>query len=566
MGAAASSLCRRQKSKVSNTQVSAFTDDGEEDELDIDYTIGFNAKAAEQFGWGGNPSGESRNESDEFRVLRVSSLSGQVTLYVAGGKHKKPVQYANDRLCPRAEEQPRHCDRCPFCPGNEAKTPPSVLCFDASGVEELTAGAGSGWSVRVFPNIFPMLICPVAFYGEAHTEALLNIPHSCVASGLHSNHKVRHEAENNMHHQVDAMGASEVVVESPSHNALLALQEPENICMSLKAVVARCKVLGKQPWAKQLLIFKQYGPLSGGSLVHPHTQVVSLPTLPPPLVSRLEHSMYIHNTHGRCPICFSCVDPFLRPSGSVSNKSISATQGSKDLSFSPRVQTPNSPMTVNEEETDPKVMASSRLVHITDHFVVSVPYASSSQYSMTVAPRRHAAHFSDATPEELEDLAKILALLAQALYHGLDDPSYNIYVRTAPSVASMRVRGREVSQEEISSCLHWILEFRPRFPADLGGFEIASGVRVVSGLPEDHAAELRAWVKDRIEDGVRPVVPLPRSGSHRSHRAHSRVSSKGRQSDDTPDTLRSGSKGGRSHTLPPTTSIDLHSQGKRVSC
>mmetsp|Transcript_80717 Transcript_80717/g.237209 ORF Transcript_80717/g.237209 Transcript_80717/m.237209 type:complete len:584 (+) Transcript_80717:82-1833(+) len=517
MGGAAASL-RRPKKKVSHTQVSVINEHYEDD-LDVDYTIGFNFKAAEQYGWGGNPSGESRTESDEFRVLRVSSLSGQVTLYVAGGKHTKPVQYALDRACPRAEEQPPHSDRCPFCPGSEAKTPPSVLCFDCNGVEELTGDPGSNWSVRVFPNIFPMLICPVAFYGKAHKEALSDIPHSVVAAGLHSNNKVRREGENHSQLQVDAIGASEVVVESPRHNALLALQEPVNICLALKALAARGRALSKQPWAKQLLFFKQYGPLSGGSLVHPHMQVVSLPVLPPPLVSRLEHSLYIHSSQGRCATCCSCVDPFVRNTGKTnvptlsSNASLGSakTVGLPPVLLTPRVITPNSPNTPGSvcEESNAEATASSRLVHITEHFVVSVPYASSSQYSMTVAPRRHSAHFQDATPEELADLSRILALLAQALYHGLDDPSYNIFIRTAPSATAVRARGREVSQDDISACFHWILEFRPRFPADLGGFEIASGVRVVSGLPEDHAAELRSWVKARLEDNVQPVRPLP---------------------------------------------------------
>jgi len=173
-----------------------------------------------------------------------------------------------------------------------------------------------------------------------------------------------------------------------------------------------------------------------------------------------------------------------------------------------------------EEVQEHSISGPSRLVHLTDHFVVSVPYAASSQYSMTIAPRRHCAHFLDATPEELHDLSILLALLSQVLYHGLDDPSYNIFIRTAPCVDHIRLRGREVGADEIAACCHWMLELRPRFPADLGGFEIASGVRVVSGLPEDHAAELRGWVKERLEDDMRPVVPVP------EHPAYSRAASK----------------------------------------
>merc|ERR1712194_240299 len=92
---------------------------------------------------------------------------------------------------------------------------------------------------------------------------------------------------------------------------------------------------------------------------------------------------------------------------------------------------------------------SSRLVHITEYFVVSVPYSSGSQYSMVIAPRRHCADFLDSTPEELEDLAALLALLAQAIYVGLDDPSFNIFIRSAPSISPLQIQGREVFKDEI---------------------------------------------------------------------------------------------------------------------
>jgi hypothetical protein len=161
----------------------------------------------------------------------------------------------------------------------------------------------------------------------------------------------------------------------------------------------------------------------------------------------------------------------------------------------------------------------SRLVHVTDHFIVSVPYSSSSQYSLTVAPRRHCAHFYEITDEEIKDLASVLALMSQAIYKGLDDPSYNVFIRTAPADdAGIKIgpHDEEMKPEDIRKIFHWIVEIRPRFPADLGGFEIASGIRVVSGLPEDHAKDLRGWVKERIEANVEPIKSEARKGSRPS--------------------------------------------------
>lgn len=438
-----------------------------------------------------------RDEADEFRVMRMSGLSGNVSLFVAGGKHKKPVQYDDKRLCPRAAEQPSHWEKCPFCVGNESKTPMNVLAFDDNGTA-LPVGHVGPWSVRVFPNTFPMLICPPCLYGKAHHESLESLPHSVVARGVHANTKVRRDRESgdpNVN-QVDAIGASEVVVESPIHNALLALQSPRHIELLLSALILRGKALGQHTWAKQLLFFKQYGPLSGGSLVHPHTQIVSLPLVPPPLLARLEYSLFAYEEYGECPVCRTLVDPFIEE-----RRPCSPT--------TPSTCSPRSPGSQS-------CCAPSRLVHLTDHFVVSVPYAASSQYSMTVAPRKHSANFLDLDAEEKRDLAQVLSLLAQVLYYGLDDPSYNIYIRTAPCVSPVKVRGRDVSAKELSQCFHWILEIRPRFPADVGGFEINSGIRVVTGLPEDHAAELRGWVRDRLDAGAKPVpssVPFTKHSS-----------------------------------------------------
>eukprot|EP00930_Biecheleria_cincta_P007005 TRINITY_DN108141_c0_g1_i1.p1 TRINITY_DN108141_c0_g1~~TRINITY_DN108141_c0_g1_i1.p1 ORF type:complete len:477 (-),score=72.41 TRINITY_DN108141_c0_g1_i1:303-1733(-) len=409
-------------------------------------------------------------EADEFRVLRKSDLSGHVTLFVAGGKHKKPVQYASQNQDLRADEQPHHSEKCPFCVGNEAKTPKSVLEF---GKEEIKSPLTeeeehSSWLVRVFPNIFPTLICPVEFYGRDFQDGLDDLAHSVVAEGRHANHKVSSTGK-----QVDAIGVSEVVVESPVHNALLALQKPDRIALVLRALVSRGKEVTRQSWAKQIMYFKQYGPLSGGSLIHPHTQILSLPIIPPPLLARLEYSLHAYETNGqRCAVCQCCVDDFLNEN--------------------------------DDELSAPS--AGSRHVHTTQHFVVSVPYAASSQYVMQIAPKRHMSDFLDSTPQELADLAEILSLLSQVLYASLHDPSYNMFIRSAPSHFPVFARGREITEEQTKKCFHWIVEVRPRFPADVGGLELASGVRVVSGLPENHAAELREFVADRFRENLRPLT------------------------------------------------------------
>src|SRR5256885_15213171 len=48
---------------------------------------------------------------------------------------------------------------CPFCPGNESKTPPEILGYRPSAAGGPAAPKDSpGWRVRVVPNKFPALM------------------------------------------------------------------------------------------------------------------------------------------------------------------------------------------------------------------------------------------------------------------------------------------------------------------------------------------------------------------------------------------------------------------------
>merc|ERR1712157_442635 len=95
------------------------------------------------------------------------------------------------------------------------------------------------------------------------------------------------------------------------------------------------------------------------------------------------------------------------------------------------------------------------------------------------------------TLEEVEDLAAVLQLIMEALFYSLDDPEYNIYFFSVD-------REEEVC-DGASEAVHWVMEVHPRFPAELGGMELASGIRVISGLPEDWAQQFRKTVEERLE-------------------------------------------------------------------
>lgn len=407
------------------------------------------------------------DESEETRVLRQNFFTGRWTLYIAGGKAKKPLQYGeSDRSVPRATDQPTYCEICPFCPGCEQKTPDSLLIIDKDGGmhegdDDLICQPCGKWSVRVIPNIFPTLITPSGAYGDSYHKKLETLPHSSVASGKHSNaftFPVPFESlspiEKDSTRQTDAIGYSEVVIEDTVHNALLGISTPEQAALALRALQHRGRVLRSKPGVQMLFYFKQYGPLSGGSLVHPHMQVCTSPVLAPEFQTRLDLGSTFYKEHGCCAACRNLVE---EPTG----------------------------------KTNPGSLAPARLVAESDHFVASVPFASGKKYRVSICPKVHEASWLEVDQERIEDLAWILQLVMEGFYYGFDDPSYNFYIFSVD-------RDELLDTKDYRQSAHWTLEILPRFPADLGGLELASGIRCLNGMPADHARELRAAVEARL--------------------------------------------------------------------
>lgn len=405
----------------------------------------------------------------EFRVLRQSVYSGQWTLYSGGGATKKPDQYLlkGGIRDLRAEEQLVHDASCPFCPGNEHRTPDPLLSIDSQGRMRMGPDLPKDWRVRAIPNIFPLLVTPPGAYGESFEQKLESMPHSGVARGKHQNEKTYHRGPG--FPQVDAIGFSEIVIEDPAHNGLMGIINHEQIALSLRALHERGQVLRKKDGMKQLLFFKQYGSLSGGSLLHPHFQLLALPIVAPAFYSLLERAIEHHRRKDMCNRC-----RFLKG--------------------------------------EPLSLDSSRLIHRSTHFFAAVPFAGR-EYSVSIVPLKHGHSWLEIGQEELEDLAFVLQLVMEALYHHLDDPSYDLFIKSLDCEEMI-----QAWPDNIKDAFHWTLEIQPRFAAQIGGVELATGIRVGDRLPEDAAKELRGAVAERLKFR-RHVTQVPDGSNNLSEAA-----------------------------------------------
>jgi UDPglucose--hexose-1-phosphate uridylyltransferase len=169
---------------------------------------------------------------------------------------------------------------CPFCPGNESRTPPAVYqqC-DASG----------RWQLRVVPNMYPAVsgdFLPNADDGPQVKPADSDIPFNADHCAV-----------------VPAVGAHEVIIESARHVDHMAALSPSELRCVLAAYSARLAAWRNDGRFRYGLVFKNQGPFAGASLAHVHSQLIALPDLPPAIEREYRNAEREFEQSTRCPYC-----------------------------------------------------------------------------------------------------------------------------------------------------------------------------------------------------------------------------------------------------------------------
>jgi UDPglucose--hexose-1-phosphate uridylyltransferase len=159
---------------------------------------------------------------------------------------------------------------CPFCEGNESKTPPEITAIrNGSGPNQ------PGWEVRVIPNKYPAL----------------RIEGGLDRRGLGA------------YDRMNGVGAHEVIIESPNHSQELADAPLDHIHKVLRTYRERLVDLLRDQRFKYVLIFKNHGAAAGASLSHPHTQLIATPITPLTLVEELNSAKDHYLDKERCLFC-----------------------------------------------------------------------------------------------------------------------------------------------------------------------------------------------------------------------------------------------------------------------
>lgn len=188
---------------------------------------------------------------------------------IAHERAKRPHELSSEK---KNSPLPSRDDLCPFCPGNEERTPPEVMRLTRNG--EHPTGC---WDVRVVPNAYAAL-------------------------GLNG-YKITRKKEGDLFRKMDGVGIHEVIVESPLHNDVISLMEASQVQMILYAYRARYNEINRHPLVQYTLIFKNHGKAAGTSLVHPHTQIIGTPIAPPYIRRKSRVAMHYYDNSGKCLYC-----------------------------------------------------------------------------------------------------------------------------------------------------------------------------------------------------------------------------------------------------------------------
>jgi UDPglucose--hexose-1-phosphate uridylyltransferase len=324
--------------------------------------------------------------------LRHDPITGR-SVIIASERAKRPRQQL-DRPDPTLKE----AEPCAFCPGNEALTPPEVWALRKDG----TRADQPGWSVRVVPNKYPAL--------ESSGASIAK--------------------KDGIYESASAIGAHEVIIESPEHLADMGSLNVGQWTDVVRAYQARLAALGSNLRWRYLLLYKNQGDRAGATLEHVHSQIVAMAVLPPSMVAELNRAQTHRESTGRCVYC---------------------------------------EMIHSERASERRVMESQK-------FIALCPFAPRFAYETWVLPRSHTAAFEQNTDETRADLALFLRDFFLRLNRVLDRPPLNYVIHSQPPRA------------EADGHFHWRMEILPQLNR-AAGFEWGSGLWM-NPLPPEEAARL----------------------------------------------------------------------------
>ncbi|MBN2705427.1 MAG: galactose-1-phosphate uridylyltransferase [Deltaproteobacteria bacterium] len=299
-------------------------------------------------------------------------------------------------------KQERKSGFCPFCPGNEDVVPPEILAYRQPGSQS----NDQNWRLRVVPNKFP---------------------------ALHIEGDIMRQGDG-VYDKMNGIGAHEVIIETPDHQATLATMPIEAVEDVLWAYRDRIRDLAGDGRFRYILVFKNQGLAAGATVEHSHSQIIALPIVPKRAKEEVDGAKKFYDYKERCVFC-----------------------------------------DIIQQEINQGL----RMVSENHEFIAICPFAPRFPFETWILPKKHTHDYQNNSKNMIEGLALILSDTLKRLNRVLDTPPYNFILHTAP-----------VNYIDTSTFYHWHIEIIPKLTR-VAGFEWGSGFYINPTPPEESAKFLR---------------------------------------------------------------------------
>ncbi|MDP2695820.1 MAG: DUF4921 family protein [bacterium] len=338
---------------------------------------------------------------DQKSELRKDIVSGEWVL-VAAGRAKRP-QVKKGVVVKESKKG------CPF-ENPQAKGQNGDPLFwlpRPSGAKTQAKKTLKDWFVQAIPNKYPAVF-------NHPTESCPEISPQHMASSI------------------DGYGSHEVVI-TRDHDRSIGKMNTAEAQLVIETYVARYRAISQDTCTRYVHIFHNHKREAGASIMHPHSQIISFPIVPPDINHSIEGSRQYFKKHKSCVHCA---------------------------------------MMAWERSQKKRIVAENR------DFIAVAPYASRVSFEVRIYPRKHGAHFERISNAQKFSLAEMMSWVFGSLLKELNDPAYNFFIHTTPVA------------DGASDHYHWHIEILPAI-GHLAGLELGTGIDVATFPPEEVASLLK---------------------------------------------------------------------------
>lgn len=298
------------------------------------------------------------------REIRINPVVPSESVLVATARGMRPRKA--EETIPRDTRE--RVETCPFCKGNEHKTPPTLAAYPDE----------ENWEVRIVENLYPVL-------GDDRKDTGLSF-------GLQQ--------------VIDGYGRHEVMIDHHRHGIGIHEMSEAHLAILFGAYQERmAQLYASDPRLKYVLVFKNFGPAAGASIPHTHSQLIATPVVPENIQSEMEQSRAHYRKYNQCIFC-SLIDEALTFEATIYDR--------------------------ESGEIRRRIDVGQYVVERGERFVAIKPFASRYEWEVHILPLAHRSDFLVESAEDIQDLARVMKRTMGRLDKVIGGAQYNFFLHSQP--------------------------------------------------------------------------------------------------------------------------------------